>query len=52
VLGGGIAPLMFATLLKRFGSSFALSVYLAAALCVTGVVLLLARETAHEPLEE
>jgi len=51
VFGGGIAPLMFGTLLRAYDSSVVLSLYLGAALSVTGLSLLLARETAHMPLE-
>jgi len=50
VFGGGIAPLVCASLLRAYGSTLALSVYLGAALSVTGVALLAARETAHERL--
>jgi len=42
---------MFATLQKVYGTTFALSTYLAIALLVTGVVLLVARERAGAALE-
>jgi len=51
IVGGGIAPVVFATLQKSFGSTHALSAYLAAALLVTGIVLLIARERAGAALE-
>jgi metabolite-proton symporter len=51
IVGGGIAPVMFATLQRAYGTTHALSVYLAIALLVTGVVLLIARERAGAALE-
>ena len=51
IVGGGIAPLMFATLQKTFGTTHALSAYLAVALLITGVVLIIARERAGEALD-
>lgn len=51
IVGGGIAPVMFATLQKVYGTTLALSTYLAVALLVTGVVLLIARERAGVELE-
>jgi MFS family permease len=51
IVGGGIAPLMFATLQKTFDTTQALSAYLAVALLITGVVLIVARERAGEPLD-
>lgn len=51
IVGGGIAPVMFATLQKVYGTTLALSTYLAIALLVTGVVLLVARERAGAALE-
>jgi MFS family permease len=51
IVGGGIAPVMFATLQKVYGTTLALSAYLAIALLVTGVVLLIARERAGAALE-
>ncbi len=52
IIGGGFAPLIMAALFKSYSSSYAISIYVAGAACVTGLVLLLARETAHKPLEE
>jgi MFS family permease len=52
IVGGGIAPVMFATLQKVYGTTLALSAYLAVALLVTGVVLLIARERAGVELEQ
>jgi MFS family permease len=51
IVGGGIAPVMFAMLQKVYGTTLALSTYLAIALLITGVVLLVARERAREALE-
>ena len=42
---------MFAMLQKVYGTTLALSAYLAVALLITGVVLLVARERAREALE-
>lgn len=51
IVGGGIAPVMFAMLQKVYGTTLALSTYLAVALLITGVVLLIARERAGVELE-
>jgi MFS family permease len=51
IVGGGIAPLMFATLQKTYGTTHALSAYLAIALLVTGIVLMIARERAGAALD-
>jgi MFS family permease len=51
IVGGGIAPLMFAMLQKVYGTTLMLAAYLAVALLVTGVVLLIARERAGVELE-
>lgn len=51
IVGGGLAPVMFATMFRAFGTTLAISLYLTAALCVTGGALLMARETSHLPLE-
>jgi MFS family permease len=51
IVGGGIAPVMFATLQKVYGTTLALSTYLAIALLITGAVLLVARERAGAELE-
>ncbi len=51
IVGGGIAPVVFATLQKSYGGTHALSVYLAAALLVTGAVLIIARERAGAALD-
>jgi metabolite-proton symporter len=52
IAGGGFAPLIFASLFRVYRTSTAISAYVVAALCVTGVALLMARETAASPLEE
>ena len=51
IVGGGIAPVMFATLQKAYGTTHALSAYLAVALLITGIVLMIARERAGAALE-
>jgi MFS family permease len=51
IVGGGIAPVVFATLQSAFATTHALSAYLAAALLVTGIVLMIARERAGAALE-
>jgi MFS family permease len=51
IVGGGIAPVMFAMLQKVYGTTLALSMYLAVALLITGIVLLVARERAKAALE-
>jgi MFS family permease len=52
IVGGGFAPLIFASLFRVYHTSTAISVYVVAALCVTIVALLAARETANSPLEK
>jgi MFS family permease len=52
IAGGGFAPLIFASLFGVYRTSTAISLYVVAALCVTGVAILMARETATSPLEE
>jgi MFS family permease len=50
IVGGGLAPLMFATIMRAYGKTFGISAYLAAALLVTAAALALARETSGLPL--
>lgn len=52
ILGGGFAPLIIASLFKAYGSTAAISLYVSGALAVTLLALLIARETAHKPLEQ
>ena len=52
IVGGGFAPLIIASLFRVYGTSTEVSLYVVAALCITGVPLLIARETATSPLEE
>ena len=47
IVGGGIAPAIFATLLREFKTPFSIAVYAAGALTITGIVLWFSRETAH-----
>lgn len=51
IVGGGIAPVMFATLLKTYGTTRAVTAYLVIALLITGAVLWIARERAGDTLE-
>lgn len=51
ILGGGFAPLIIASLFKSSGSTLAVSLYVVAALGLTLVALVVARETAKRPLE-
>lgn len=52
VVGGGFAPLIIVSLYQAYGSTLAVSLYVLAALGVTGIALAVARETAHRPLED
>jgi metabolite-proton symporter len=52
ILGGGFAPLIIATLYRSYHSTMAVSLYVSAALAVTAIALLAARETGKSPLEE
>src|SRR6266446_1363652 len=47
LVGGGIAPAIFATLLREFKTPFSIALYAAGALAITGMVLWFSRETAH-----
>jgi predicted CDP-diglyceride synthetase/phosphatidate cytidylyltransferase len=47
IVGGGIAPAIFATLLRQFKTPFSIALYAAGALAITGIVLWFSRETAH-----
>lgn len=51
IVGGGFAPLIITTLLKSYGSTLAISCYVAAALGLTLLAVAAARETAKRPLE-
>lgn len=51
IVGGGFAPLVIASLYKSYGSTLAISLYVSAAVALTLVALLVARETAKKPLE-
>ena len=52
ILGAGFAPLIMTTVLRAFGTSTAISIYVAVALAVTLLALAAARETAHRPLSD
>ncbi|MBP0599218.1 MHS family MFS transporter [Herbaspirillum sp. LeCh32-8] len=52
IVGGGFAPLIIASLFRSYQSTLAISLYLVAALSLTGMALLAARETGKSPLEE
>jgi MFS family permease len=51
IVGGGFAPLIFASLFRAYHTSTAISLYVVAALCATCVALLSGRETGKSPLE-
>ncbi|MBC8742603.1 MHS family MFS transporter [Paraburkholderia sp. UCT31] len=51
ILGGGFAPLIIVSLYKHYGTTLAVSLYVSAALVITAIALLAARETARRPLE-
>jgi metabolite-proton symporter len=51
IVGGGFAPLIITTLLKSYGSTLAISCYVAAALGLTLIAVAAARETSNKPLE-
>lgn len=51
IVGGGIAPVVFASLLKVYDSTAALAAYAAVALLITATVLMIARERAGQSLE-
>lgn len=52
IIGGGFAPLVFASLLKAYQSWTYIAVYISAGLLITIVALMAAEETAGKPLEE
>jgi len=52
ILGGGFAPLIIAALFRAYGTTTAISAYVVGALVVTGLALLVARETAGAVLED
>jgi len=52
IVGGGFAPLLMAFLYQRFGTTTAVSWYVAAALGVTLAAVLASKETANRPLED
>ena len=52
VIGGGFAPLIIASLYRSYASTVAVSLYVAAALLITGAAVYAARETGRSPLEE
>ncbi|MGN8063389.1 MFS transporter [Ralstonia sp. 22111] len=52
IIGGGFAPLVFASLYKAYASTTPLALYTSAGLVVTLVALFAAKETAHKPLDE
>jgi MFS family permease len=49
IFGGGIAPVMFAALFKNYGKPFAIAVYTAVALLITGITLSVSQT--HRPPE-
>ena len=51
IIGGGFAPLLMVSLYQRFGTTMAISCYVALALGITFAAILAAKETAKLPLE-
>jgi MFS family permease len=49
IVGGGIAPAIFATLFRAFKTPFSIVLYTAGALTITGIVLLFSRKSTHAP---
>jgi MFS family permease len=52
LVGSGFAPLIMTSLFRAYHTTTAISLYVVASLCVTGLALLFARETGKSPLEE
>jgi fucose permease len=50
IVGGGLAPVMFAILMRSYGTA-AMSIYLTVVLVLTAIALLIAHETSHRPLD-
>jgi MFS-type transporter involved in bile tolerance (Atg22 family) len=50
IVGGGLAPVMFAILMRGFGT-VAMSIYLTVVLVLTAIALLIAHETSRRPLD-
>ncbi len=50
IVGGGLAPVMFALLMRAYGTA-AMSVYLSLSFALTAIALLFARETSRLPLD-
>lgn len=51
IVGGGLAPMAFAALLRATGSTLAISIYLVVALTISAFAILAARETSRLPLD-
>lgn len=51
ILGGGIAPLVATSLLREFQTPLAIAWYVAGALALTTISILLSRETVHSTME-
>jgi MFS family permease len=52
IVGAGIAPLVFVSLFRAYGTTRAVSLYVVASVAVTLLALALARETAKSPMDE
>ncbi|WP_081991854.1 MFS transporter [Collimonas arenae] len=52
IAGGAFAPLIFASLFQSYHNTIVISLYVVAALAMSGVALFVARETGKSPLEE
>jgi MFS family permease len=50
IAGAGIAPLIFVALLRAYGTTTALALYVVVSCCITLTALLAARETGKSPL--
>ena len=51
IVGGGIAPVVFAALFKAYGTTLAIGAYTGAALLITALALIVARERAGQALD-
>jgi MFS family permease len=52
IIGGAVAPLLATSLLAKFGSSLAISIYIAIACAITTVSVILLRETYQADMHE
>jgi MFS family permease len=52
IVGAGIAPLIFVSLLRAYQTTTPLSVYVIVSVCITCIALLAARETGKSPMQD